>query len=154
MRHESHLASPRLKGFLHAGTNIVQKDSGNRLIHVGIGAENLSVIGSRNRFELGSAFVEEKFPSDCPEIVICIAVVVVWVVVASRELSGCFGPEAQQMCKTVVEMEGGGPEALSEVYESLSIGFQVNRALRIEHMMKRSLYEGLGLGGEEFRGLG
>jgi hypothetical protein len=47
------------------------------------------------------------------------------------ELSGCFGPEAQQMCKTVVEMGGGGPEALREVYESLSIGFQVNRALRI-----------------------
>jgi hypothetical protein len=49
---------------------------------------------------------------------------------------------------------GGGPEALREVYESLSIGFQVNRALRIEHMMKRSLYGGLGLGGEEVRGLG
>jgi hypothetical protein len=29
-----------------------------------------------------------------------------------------------------------------------------NRALRIEHMMKRSLYGGLGLGGEEVRGLG
>jgi hypothetical protein len=70
------------------------------------------------------------------------------------ELSGCFGPEAQLMCKTVVEMGGGGPEALREVYESLSIGFQVNRALRIEHMMKRSLYGGLGLGGEEVRGLG
>jgi hypothetical protein len=70
------------------------------------------------------------------------------------ELSGCFGPEAQQMCKTVVEMGGDGPEALREVYESLSIGFQVNRALRIEHMMKRSLYGGLGLGGEEVRGLG
>jgi hypothetical protein len=35
------------------------------------------------------------------------------------ELSGCFGPEAQQMCKTVAEMGGGGPEALREVYESL-----------------------------------
>jgi hypothetical protein len=51
-------------------------------------------------------------------------------------------------------MGGGGPEALREVYESLSIGFQVNRALRIEHMMKRSLYGELGLGGEEVRGLG
>jgi hypothetical protein len=51
-------------------------------------------------------------------------------------------------------MGGGGPEALREVYESLSIGFQVNRALRIEHMMKRSLYGGLGLGEEEVRGLG
>jgi hypothetical protein len=37
-----------------------------------------------NRFELGSEFVEEKFPLDCPKIVICIAVVVVWVVVASH----------------------------------------------------------------------
>jgi hypothetical protein len=51
------------------------------------------------------------------------------------------------MCKTAVEMGGGGPDALREVYESLSIGFQVNRALRFEHMMKRSLYGGLGLGG-------
>jgi hypothetical protein len=58
------------------------------------------------------------------------------------------------MCKTIVEMGRGGPEALREVYESLSIGFRVNRALRIEHMMKRSLYGGLGLGGEEVRGLG
>jgi hypothetical protein len=54
----------------------------------------------------------------------------------------------------LAEMGGGGSEALREVYESLSIGFQVNRALRIEHMMKRSLYGGLGLGGEEVRGLG
>jgi hypothetical protein len=69
------------------------------------------------------------------------------------ELSGCFGLEAQQMCKTVTEMGGGGPEALREVYESLSIGFQVNRALGIEYMMKTSLY-GLGLGGEQVRGLG
>jgi hypothetical protein len=45
------------------------------------------------------------------------------------------------MWKTVVEMGGGGPEALREVYESLSIGFQVN-----------SLYGGLVLGGEEVRG--
>jgi hypothetical protein len=70
------------------------------------------------------------------------------------ELSGCFGPEAEQMCKTVAEMGGSGPDALREVHESLSIGFQVNRALRIEHMMKPSLYGGLGLGGEEIRGLG
>jgi hypothetical protein len=41
----------------------------------------------------------------------------------------------QQMCKTVAEMGGGGPDA-REVYESLSIGFQVNRALRLENMMK------------------
>jgi hypothetical protein len=34
-------------------------------------------------------------------------------------------------CKTVAEMVGGGPEALREVYESLSIGFQGNRALRM-----------------------
>jgi hypothetical protein len=38
-------------------------------------------------------------------------------------------------------MGGGGPDALREVHE-LSIGFQVNRALRIEHMMKPSLYGG------------
>jgi hypothetical protein len=56
------------------------------------------------------------------------------------------------MCKTVVEMGGGGPEALREVYESLSIGFQVNRALRIEHMMKRSLWEGRKSGGSARRG--
>jgi hypothetical protein len=58
------------------------------------------------------------------------------------------------MCKTVVEMGGGGPEAFREVYESLSIGFQVNRALRIEHMMKRSLYGGFGLRGRKCQGLG
>jgi hypothetical protein len=34
----------------------------------------------------------------------------------------------------------------------VSIGFQVYRALRIEHMMKRSLYGALGLGVEEVRG--
>jgi hypothetical protein len=49
------------------------------------------------------------------------------------ELSGCFGPEAQEMCKTVAETGGGGPDALREV---LSIEFQVNR---IEQMMKPSL---------------
>jgi hypothetical protein len=62
----------------------------------------------------------------------------------------CSGPaEAEQMCKTVAEMGGSGPDALREVHESLSIGFQVNRALRIEHMMKPSLK-----GWEEVRGLG
>jgi hypothetical protein len=49
------------------------------------------------------------------------------------ELSGCFGPEAQQMCKMVAEM--------GEVNRRHS-GFKVNRA-----------YGGLGLGGEEVRGL-
>jgi hypothetical protein len=49
-------------------------------------------------------------------------------------------------------MGGGGPDALREVHESLSIGFQVNRALRIEHMMKPSLYGGLGLGGRKSGG--
>jgi hypothetical protein len=50
------------------------------------------------------------------------------------ELSGCLGPE---------------------VYESLSIGFQVNRAIKIiEHIMKRGLFGGFGLGVEEVRGLG
>jgi hypothetical protein len=38
--------------------------------------------------------------------------------------------------------------------ESLSIGFQVNRAIRIEHIMKRGLFGGFGLGVEEVRGLG
>jgi hypothetical protein len=38
-----------------------------------------------------------------------------------------------------------------EVCESLSIGFQVRRALRID-MMKPCLYVGLELGGEEVRG--
>jgi hypothetical protein len=39
------------------------------------------------------------------------------------------------------------------LFESMRVSpLQVNRALRIEHMMKRSLYGGLG--GEEVRGLG
>jgi hypothetical protein len=63
-------------------------------------------------------------------------------------------PLDQQSKCVRAEMGGGGPDALREVHESLSIGFQVNRALRIEHMMKPSLYGGLGLGGEEVRGLG
>jgi hypothetical protein len=55
---------------------------------------------------------------------------------------------------TVQENGGrGGPDALREVYESLSIGFQANRALRIEHMMKRSLYGGSGWEGGS-QGLG
>jgi hypothetical protein len=33
-------------------------------------------------------------------------------------------------------------------------GFQVNRAIRIEHIMKRGLFGGFGLGMEEVRGLG
>jgi hypothetical protein len=37
---------------------------------------------------------------------------------------------------------------------SLSIGFQVNRTIRIEHIMKRGLFGGFGLGVEEVRGLG
>jgi hypothetical protein len=32
--------------------------------------------------------------------------------------------------------------------------FQVNRAIRIEHIMKRGLFGGFGLGVEEVRGLG
>jgi hypothetical protein len=35
----------------------------------------------------------------------------------------------------LAEVGGEGPEGLKSIYESLSIGFQVNRALRIEHMM-------------------
>jgi hypothetical protein len=34
---------------------------------------------------------------------------------------------------------GEGPEGLKKIDESLSIGFQVNRAIRIEHFMKRAL---------------
>jgi hypothetical protein len=49
---------------------------------------------------------------------------------------------------------GEGPERLKKIYESLSIGFQVNRAIRIEHIMKRGLFGGFGLGVEEVRGLG
>jgi hypothetical protein len=70
------------------------------------------------------------------------------------ELSGCLGPEAQGLCKVMAEVGGKGPKGLKSIYESLSIGFQVNRALRIEHMMKPRLYGGLGLGVEEVRGLG
>jgi hypothetical protein len=49
---------------------------------------------------------------------------------------------------------GEGPEGLKKIYESLSIGFQVNRAIRIENIMKRGLFGGFGLGVEEVRGLG
>jgi hypothetical protein len=46
-------------------------------------------------------------------------------------------------------------EGLKKIYESLSIGFQVNRAIRIEHIIiKRGLFGGFGLGVEEVRGLG
>jgi hypothetical protein len=48
------------------------------------------------------------------------------------ELSGCLGPEAQHICKQMVGVGGDGPEGLKKIYESLSIGFQVNRAIRIE----------------------
>jgi hypothetical protein len=50
-------------------------------------------------------------------------------------------------------MEKGGV-GLKKIYESLSIGFQVNRAIRIEHIMKHGLFGGFGLGVEEVRGLG
>jgi hypothetical protein len=66
------------------------------------------------------------------------------------ELSGCFGPEAKKMCQTIAEMGGGGPDA----HESLSIGFQVNRALRIEHMMKPSLGVRVGRGRSQGARLG
>jgi hypothetical protein len=46
---------------------------------------------------------------------------------------------------------GEGPEGLKKIYESLSIGFQVNRAIRIEHIIKRGLFGGFGLGAEEVR---
>jgi hypothetical protein len=49
--------------------------------------------------------------------------------------------------------ESEGPEGLKKIYESLSIGFQVNKAIRIEHIMKRGLFGGFGLGVEEVRGL-
>jgi hypothetical protein len=38
---------------------------------------------------------------------------------------------------------GGEPDALRDVYESLFIRFQVNRALRIEHMIKLSKKAGV-----------
>jgi hypothetical protein len=58
-------------------------------------------------------------------------------------------PRHKASCNVMAEVEGGkGPEGLKSIYESLSIGFQVNRALRIEHMMKPEL------GVEEVRGLG
>jgi hypothetical protein len=44
------------------------------------------------------------------------------------ELSGCLGPEAQHICKQMAGVGGEGPEGLKNIYESLSIGFQVNRA--------------------------
>jgi hypothetical protein len=59
------------------------------------------------------------------------------------ELSGCLGPEAQGLCKVMA-----GAEGLKSIYESLSIGFQVNRALRIEHMMNDEAQIVLGLGVE------
>jgi hypothetical protein len=62
--------------------------------------------------------------------------------------------DGTKLCKVMAEVEGEGQEGLKSIYESLSIGFQVNRALRIEHMMKPRLYGGLGLGVEEVRGLG
>jgi hypothetical protein len=38
---------------------------------------------------------------------------------------------------------GEGPEGLMKIYESLSIGFQVNRAIRIiEHNLKHGLFGG------------
>jgi hypothetical protein len=40
------------------------------------------------------------------------------------------------------------------LHESLSIGFQVNRGIKIELIMKRGLFGGFGLGVEEVRGLG
>jgi hypothetical protein len=70
------------------------------------------------------------------------------------ELSGCLGPEAQHICKQMAGVGGEGPEGLKKIYESLSIGFQVNRTIRIEHIMKRGLFGGFGLGVEEVRGLG
>jgi hypothetical protein len=55
------------------------------------------------------------------------------------ELSGCLDPEAQHICKQMAGVGGEGPEGLKKIYESLSLGFQVNRAIRIEHLMKRGL---------------
>jgi hypothetical protein len=52
------------------------------------------------------------------------------------------------------DARGEASEGLKKRYESLSIGFQVNRAIRIEHIMKRGLFGGFGLGVEEVRGLG
>jgi hypothetical protein len=60
------------------------------------------------------------------------------------ELSGCLGPDEQHICKQMAGVGGEGPEGLKKIYESLSIGFQVNRAIRIEHIMKRGLFGGFG----------
>jgi hypothetical protein len=48
---------------------------------------------------------------------------------------------------------GEGPEGLKKIYESLSIGFQQSHQ-HLEHIMKRGLFGGFGLGVEEVRGLG
>jgi hypothetical protein len=47
----------------------------------------------------------------------------------------------QGLCKVMAKVGGEGPEGLKSISESLFIGFQVNRALRIEHMMRPRLYE-------------
>jgi hypothetical protein len=70
------------------------------------------------------------------------------------ELSECLGPEVQHICKQMAGVGGEGPEGLKKIFESLYVGFQVNRAIRIEHIMKRGLFGGFGLGVEEVRGLG
>jgi hypothetical protein len=51
-------------------------------------------------------------------------------------------------------LEESKVQRLKKISESLSIGFQVNRAIRIEHIIKRGLFGGFGLGVEDVRGLG
>jgi hypothetical protein len=46
---------------------------------------------------------------------------------------------ATHFCKQMAGVGGEGPEGLKKIHESLSICFQVNRAIRIEHIMKRGV---------------
>jgi hypothetical protein len=70
-------------------------------------------------------------------------------------MESSVGALEARICKQMAGVGGEGPEGLKKIYESLSIGFQMNRAIRIEHiMMKRGLFGGFGLGVEEVRGLG
>lgn len=70
------------------------------------------------------------------------------------ELTGCLGPEAREFCKALAHFKEEGPEGLKKIYESISIGFQTNRAIRLDFMMKHKRYGGWGLGMRMVTGLG
>jgi hypothetical protein len=93
------LSSP----FLHSLTAVAHPDLLSHCAASRVSFKRELFICQREREE------EEEKEFEASEITVELLGRSTTTVTVAVELSGCFGPEAQQMCKTVAEMGEGGP---------------------------------------------